>query len=257
MMSPAFRIAQTIVALCASLLVAGAVGNCAGRSSMERELRFDRALYAENLAALRDTSRRLLLEVATLGDSLVVTQRRAVQQEQREDALDNALQIERRAKVAALLEIPRVMSTVGGDVVAASDSSAVGADTRRAHFLIEDARYSGSADVVLPRPPGRPELSLDLGMRPIPLELRIGCSAVSGDGVGAASASVTAPKWARLTLTSVEQEAAVCSPVRARVTTHRGLTTALRARVAVVIGYGVMPTNMRPRAVLAAGVRLW
>ena len=256
MITSAFRIAQTIF-LCASLLLAGAIGNCAGRSSIERELRFDRALYAENLAALRDTSRRFLLQLGSLGDSLAVTQRRAVQQEQRKDALDKALQIERRARVAATLELPRMMSTVGGEVVSASDSAVTGTDTRQAHFQIEEPWYSGSADVALPRAPGRPELSLDLGMRPIPLELRIGCSPGSSDGVGAASASVTVPKWARLTLTSVEQEAAVCSPVKARLTKHRSLTTILRERLAVVIGYGVMATEMTPRGILAAGVRLW
>jgi hypothetical protein len=188
---------------------------------------------------------------------MIVTQRRAVQQEQRGDVLDRALRLERRAKVAATLELPRVRSTVGGDVVASSDSTATGTDTRRAHFVIEEAGYTGNADVAFPRPPGRPELSLDLGMRPIPLELRIGCSAASGDGARAASANMTAPRWAKLTLTSVEQEAAVCASMKARPATHRSLTATVRARVAVVIGYGVTPGEMRPRGVLAAGVRLW
>lgn len=244
--------------LAASYLLVGALASCAGRSAVQRELRFNRALYAENLAAVRDTSRRLQLGVVALGDSLVLTERRAVQQQQRGDALDRALRVERRARVAVRLELPRVMSKTMG-AAAALDSSGGGGgnDVRRAHFTIEQAWYSGSADVALPPAPERPQLSLDLGMRPIPLEVRLGCSARSASGVRRASATVAAPAWAKLTLTNVEQDVVVCSQPVTRAAAHRSLTTVLRERLAIVIGYGVSAGVWKPGPVLAAGVRLW
>ena len=241
--------------LAASYLIVGVLASCAGRSAVERRLRIQEALYSENLAAMQDTSRRLLIRVSTLGESLAITERRAMQREQREDALDKALRLERRARVAAVLEVPRVTGKVGGEVAAASDSGRSTDDVRRAHFRLEETWYDGSADVALPRAPGRPALSLDLGMRPIPLEVRISCSARSGTGVAGASASVTAPRWARLTLTSVEQDPAVCS--RAAMAARQGLTTLLRERLAVVIGYGITAGEWKPGGVVAAGIRLW
>lgn len=265
MMTSAVQIAQRItrgngwrlVLRGVSYLLIWAIASCAGRSSLERKLRFDEATYAENLAAAQDTSRRLSVRVGTLGESLMVTQRRAVQQQQRGDALDRALRLERRARVALTVEVPRVRAAIAGEAAAASDSTANGGDVRRAHFRIEEQWYSGSADVVLPRPPGRPELSLDVGMRLIPLELRIGCSAHSPTGVAGASASVTGPRWAKVTLTRVEQDSGVCAVTEEHARTSRDLTATLRERLALVIGYGVAPGAWRPGAVVAAGVRLW
>ena len=64
MIGSAIRIVAAVVrqrrwlVLAASYLLVGALGSCAGRSAAERELRFDRALYAENLNAVHDTSRQ-------------------------------------------------------------------------------------------------------------------------------------------------------------------------------------------------------
>ncbi|HTR77643.1 MAG TPA: hypothetical protein VMH39_06020 [Gemmatimonadaceae bacterium] len=54
-------------------------------------------LSADTLVASRDTTRVLSIRLAALGDSLAVVQRRALQVDQRADALDRALGLARAA----------------------------------------------------------------------------------------------------------------------------------------------------------------
>ena len=99
------------------------------------------------------------------------------------------------------------------------------------------------------------------------LDVRVGCGATGGNGVGAGSSvraatvSVVPPAWARVGLMRVEQDERVCSPAVVPAGRRaRSVMTSLFDRVGVGVGYfavrtagGVVIAGLG----VGAAVRIW
>jgi len=201
----------------------------------EHRLRHERqstaalALAASNLVAERDSTRDVAnanrRAAAVLGDSLRVVQKRAVQMEQRGDALDRALGGERRARyalTAAVDSLGRVASAPAGV-------------SRHASFTLRQPPYTVAAEVQVPDPPDSARMNLRVALDPIPISARLMCSAPDGHGVRSASVVASSPPWARLRLGRLEQAPELCA--------SPALVTRAPPRVAfgrVVVGVGLV-----------------
>jgi len=233
------------------------------------------ALAADTLVASQDTTRLLTLKLASLGDSLRVEQRRAVQVNQRADALDRALGLERTARESLAATIARYRGVVETDAVretvlvavaaagARAGSAAAGGATvdtlRHGTFDIRQAPYTVRAQVALPPPPAAGAMALAIDLDTVRLEVRLGCGPPNAAGVRAAAATVTGPRWAAIQLGRVEQAPEVCATLGAD-QSRWGLVGRALARVGVSIGYvaGVGAHNTvfaGPGAII--GVKVW
>ncbi len=211
-------------------------------------------LAASNAEAARDSTRDVATTVRRvsnlLGDSLRLVEKRAVQSDQRGDALDRALGRERiertaiSAKVDSLELIARTAPVV--------DSAHT---TRRAHFDLRRAPYTLAVDAALPPPPDSATVAVGIALDPLALDVRVGCAPPDATGIRAASVDVSAPSWARVTLGRVEQSASLCaSPALA--TPSRGPRLRL-APLVVGLGTLIQPTGPRGFGLFAgAGVAL-
>ena len=167
------------------------------------------ALRADSAAAALDTTRRLELG-QVLGDSLAAFARRSIQQPQLDDAVDRALRAHgvelRRAMTVLEATVDRLAVQLASSGSPVEDT----AGTRRARFTIDEPAYQGTADVTVPRPPAAATLDLDVGVRPVVIDLRHGCGPVSPDGIRPAIVNATTPRWLTLTFRRVEQDPGVC-----------------------------------------------
>jgi hypothetical protein len=215
------------------------------------------ALVRDTLEAAADTTRALLMDAALLGDTLRAVERRAIQAEQKADALDRSLRTERVVRDQLQARIATLTAHVQSDT-AISDSAD---GTRRATFDIRDAPYTVRADVTLPRPPQPGAMRLRVELDTLGLALSVACGEPNEFGVRAATARVIAPVWATVRLNRVEQAPSVCAAA-ARLASP-GLASMLRraaARLSVSVGYGA--TRQASGAVVAGpgalvGVRIW
>jgi hypothetical protein len=174
-----------------------------GRLNAERTRTAQLALHATNLAAERDSTRAVAVE---LGDSLRIVEKQVLQVAQRSDALDKALGRERIARYimkGAVDSLERVAF-----VTPAADST----DTiRRARFDVRQPPYTISANVEIPQPPDSARLSLRVALDPIHVEARVTCSPPNGDGIRTASVVAAAPSWATVRFDRLEQSPELCA----------------------------------------------
>jgi len=230
-------------------------------------------LAADTLVASRDTTRVLSLELASLGESLAVVQRRAVQVDQRADALDRALGVERAARDSVTASIASFQGIVRTDTVVVIEPEPGGAgaglpsgsvagrgqdSVRRGTFDIRQAPYTVHAVVGLPVPPATGMMAVAIDLDTLRLDVRLGCGAPSADGVRGASAIVTGPAWVGIQLGRVEQTPGVCNG--AAVGERSGVVARALSRFGVTVGYVAGINNQGkvfagPGAMF--GVKLW
>ena len=222
------------------------------------------ALAADTLQASADTTRALHIEVAALGESLRVSQRRAVQVAQRADALDRSLGLERVARDQLRSTITRLQADVRSDTVFVDSAygerrtarrgafgEARAADERHAAFDLRSAPYSVHADVALPPPPTAGRMDVRIELDTLSLEMRVGCGIANAAGVRPASVTAVSPAWATVRLDRVEQAPGVCAadvrqPGRAR----WWALESILARFGVSVGYVAART---PSGAVVAG----
>ena len=218
------------------------------------------ALAADTLEAAADSTRHIHMKDAALGDSLQLVERRAVQAEQKADALDRALALERVARDRLEVRIARLARVVRSDTLFI-DRPAGTDEIRRAEFRLREAPYTIGATVALPPPPGRGTMDVKVEVDTLGLELRLGCGPPNGLGVRRATASVVAPAWAAVRLDRVEQLPSVCA--RSSPEQSSGFANGWRhlvSRVGFSVGYAA--TRQASGAVVAGpallfGVRVW
>lgn len=160
----------------------------------------------DSLEAARDTTR--LRIVRTRDSVLRVFQRRVIQERQRGDQLDQALQQERRLRVVASLRFDSVLAQVAGTPTFADSDG-----DRSSQFHLRQPPFTVDATAVLPPPPEQGRLVVAVRLDPLPLSLRIGCGPAVR-GVRPATASLVVPPWATVSLDSLSQSPEVClSPI--------------------------------------------
>lgn len=163
-------------------------------------------LIQDSLQATIDTTRIIL---DNYQDSLVVSERRVVQQTQRADELDELLSIERRAKADLSLKVDSLNTLVSGTT--RTDS---GPDTVVADFEGYTQPYTYSATATIPlNVTLQPSLALQIATDPANIGVRLGCrpSNVRED-IKSAVISLTTPSWLTATVDSVSQSPEVCNP---------------------------------------------
>lgn len=208
-------------------------------------------LYEDSLAAVRDTSRELKLEVGVLADGLTAEQRRSVQAKQTNDSLDRALKLERKAHADVTGHVATaVVADSGLRVTAAADTS-----TRKAPFEIRQEPYTIKGTVELPAPPASGTLHLTIVQDPVSIDFRLHCGQRSASGIRPASLTATAPDWFHLKIGEVSQDPSVCNPPSAPARAWRtSWTTLAGLRDRAGLWFGV---TFEGRAIAAAGVRAW
>jgi hypothetical protein len=220
------------------------------RSNEQDRQHFLVALERDSLLAARDTTRTLQAHLASLGDSLHVVSRRAIQTAQHADELDRAIGVERVMRDRLQVRIVALNATVRSDTVVTVVTAAHDA-VRRGTFVVREAPYTARAEVELPAAPEVGRMRLRVELDTLGIEVRVGCGVRDAAGVRAATATVIAPKWVELQLARVEQAVGVCSPEPR----SPSLIARIVARVGVSVGYGVV-RNAVGVGVLA-GVRVW
>lgn len=192
-------------ALVASLGIWGSCKSLEAKHAKERAA--EAALDRSNAMAAADSSRQLAGKVqALLGDSLQAVQRLALQQQQKADALDRALQLERIAAAGLRATIRKLEASIAGAPVLEDTAT----KTRTGSFDYREPPYTIVARVTLPPPPAAGRLQLSVVLDPVPLQLRLGCGPPDVHGIRPASATLTGPPWATLELGAVEQSPDLC-----------------------------------------------
>lgn len=186
-------------------------GSCQShQASKAREQAAQAALALSNEVAANDSTRKLTAAkveaaLALLGDSLQAVQRRAVQQQQRADKLDRALGLERIASAQLTATVRRLEITLA-EAPVVEDA----AGSRSGSWAYRETPYTVEATAVLPKPPAVGTFSARILLDPVPLQLRLGCSPANRDGIREASATLTGPTWAELSLGAIEQSPDLC-----------------------------------------------
>ena len=192
-------------------------------------------LGADSLQAAADSGRSsFFLKMSSLGDSLRVAERRAIQTVQRADVLDRALRLARRVRDSLRVAVDRLRRQARSDTVVADAAD----DERRAVFDVRAAPYTVHAAVVLPRAPQRGTMDVHVGLDTLALEVRVGCGAPTAAGVRPATAVVAGPTWASVRLGRVEQAPGVCAAESATRGAGTSLVRRALERGGVSVGYG-------------------
>jgi len=162
----------------------------------------DNALRVDSLYAVEDTTR------IVFADSLRTFELRAIQAETRADDLDRELDVRSRAR-ADLVVVAEPLDTV---VTSPASIDSVG--SREATLSIYRTPYTVEAHVSIPLEPLPAIWQLRIGLDPIPLNVRLSCATDSDFDVVPAFVQVTAPRWATIGITNVQQEPGICNPVQ-------------------------------------------
>jgi hypothetical protein len=173
---------------------------------------------ASNAIAERDTTRLVLARsralAAVLGDSLRLYQRSVLQLTQHGNALDRALNVERRAQyqLATVIDSLHLSATV----VLTRDAPT---QHPTAHLHLRHPPYTIDAELTLPDSASTAQhsdtlvgLDLHVVLDTLTLGLRLSCGAEDQYGIRAASIEATAPTWAAVRFNRVEQAPEICSP---------------------------------------------
>lgn len=231
---------STLVAavICAGLAAAVAVKDHQLDNARERNGK----LALEKTNAVAASTPTLVVQdpavLKLLGDSVQMYRHLAVQQDQRADALDRALKLERIGKAEMVLQLDSLRrQSIASSQPVTEDSSGI----RRAEFHLRQAPYTVAADVELPPAPNLGRLDLAIALDPINIGIRNWCSPPNADGIRTASTSATAPRWAPVRFGEVQQDPSLCaspalSPQRSR----------LRPTFAAVAGRVFTPTKQDP-----------
>lgn len=158
----------------------------------------DAALRADSTEAANDRQRTLLVR------GLEVQARRIIQMTLERDSLDRDLRVESRLRVAAQIQVARLLATT----TATTEEDTTG--TRRASFNVRQEPYTAHADVALPRPPTPGTLALQVSLDTIGMHARVVCGTAVA-GVRPATLLVDGPPWAAFRLEQLEQDPAVCN----------------------------------------------
>jgi hypothetical protein len=191
------------------------------------------ALRESNTVAERDSTRAVATTnhrvALLLGDSLHLVERRAMQLSQSRDAIDDALDRERRARYTLSMAVDSLTrSTVA---VARHDSAS---DVRHARFVLRQPPYTIAADVDMSLRTDTARIDMRVALDPIHLDARMSCSPPNEDGIRTAAIAATTPVWATVRFDRLEQSPDLCaSPALLR--TQRGRRVEFER---VVIGAG-------------------
>lgn len=225
------------------------------------------ALATSNLIARADSTHEIgqasVAEAnalrAAYGDSMRLFQRRVVQQQQQQDALDKANDQERRGlyDVAIRLDSMRRSIASHGAVTVDTVRPTAGVDSgrpiaiRHADFDLRSVPFTVHASVDMPPAPDTAHLSLAIALDTLSLHLRLACSAPDRNGIRAASIEAAMPDWAHVRFGQVQQSPDICaSPAL----TGRAPTRSLFKWKPVVIGAGrVLIADSKPRWGLFVG----
>jgi hypothetical protein len=181
-------------------ILGGAVAIQTHRLHAEQSAHAKAALEASNLKATADTTREIYRDSLT-----VIRQRLALQVLQRPDSLDRMLRTQR----IALEDLRASITALSARVASTTPVTVDAADVRHGTFDVRDVPYTAHAEVSLPAR-GLGDIDLHVALDTMPLSLRLGCGPANSDGIRAASAAVTAPSWATVTLSRVEQDPGLC-----------------------------------------------
>lgn len=164
----------------------------------------DAALVNANDSARHDTTR-----VVARDSTGVVIARLLLQEHQRSDDLDKALNQLRTMTADLRVQVATLAAHQGSS----ADVARGPGDTLRAHFDVRQVPYTASADVALP-PVGRGALDLRVAIDAATLAVHVGCStAVRPGGVRDAQLTVHSDAWLTVSATRVTQDPQVCSYV--------------------------------------------
>lgn len=168
-------------------------------------------LERDGREAQADTTRRLALALHVLADGTQAVQRRVVQEQQRADALDRALGLERKARFGLGIQVAK-LDTSGTAAQRAGDQP----DVRYIDLDIKASRtqpFTLRGTIVSYPLPQPAHWDLTLALEPIPLRARLGCGAPvrENNGVRPAQFTVEAPAWARVTIENATQDDAICN----------------------------------------------
>lgn len=198
------------------------------------------ALRHDSVVAAADTNRNVAVENATialvLGDSLEMTQRRVVQVKQRNDSLDRALGLERIGKYELTARLDSLQRVVASRSPVTEDSVS---RVRRADFNIRQAPYTVAAAVELPPAPDTGRMDIHIALDQIPVVARLSCAPPNVDGIRSASIEATAPAWASVRFSDVQQSPDLCASPALEA------KPGARLRPALVIGLGLIAPSQR------------
>lgn len=166
----------------------------------------DLSLHVDSLEVAADSTRELTRLADGLASNLRIFQRRALQSELRADELDERLQEESRARLAAELQIDSLRARAEAPVVVDTVT-----DTRSASFDVRQEPFTVAAQVRLPPPPAPGEMDVSVDVDPIGLGVRLTCGETDGR-VRPASVLLTTPEWLTARVDSVRQDPEVCNP---------------------------------------------
>lgn len=251
-LSPVAGLARSVVSLAirrpiatlVAVLIMALTASVVSERRANARLRDDKATLAlahTNDLARRDSTRdvstmnhALVQALGAIGDSLRVFQRQVVQTAQRNDAIDQALQLERRGRYQLTTSVDSLHRVIASRSPVSQDSLSV----RRAEFDVRQAPYTVAMTVELPAPPDTGRVDLHVALDSIPLGLRLSCARPDANGIRAASIEAIAPPWASVRFGSVEQSPELCaSPALTNSTTH-ATGRALVRWTPIVVGAG-------------------
>lgn len=222
--------------------------------SREQTLRDRISFHADSVIASKDTTHlvdlselsKRELEKLKLGDSLQVVQRLMVQAIGKNDVLERALGLERRARLSltAQLDSLRLVVVSPGPVVETPEG------VRSATFQVDSVPFSGTVSVALPRPPAVGSLNLAIGVVPAVFALRVSCgTAPPGSTVRPAVVTTTGPNWLTMTLGRLEQDPATCN----QGTLDSGSRRGHRLGLGCSVGPGLMAVDKVVRTSFLSG----
>jgi hypothetical protein len=166
-------------------------------------------LAAANFAAERDTPRnpgaRDARLSALLADSLRVVEKLVVQQTQRSDAVDRALNRERRPRYQVGVSVDSLR-----EMVAAAKTEPA-ATIARADFEVRRPAFTISAEGEIPPHPDSARMDIRLALDPIPVDARVSCEAPNDLGIRAADVATVSPPWAEVRFGRLQQSPELCA----------------------------------------------
>ena len=158
--------------------------------------------------------------------------RQVVQERERADSLEEELGVERKTRTALVITLDSLKSVDTTTVV--EDSVGV----RSAHFSVEEEAFEGEADVSLPAPPDPGQLWLNLRVRPLQLNIRLGCEIDPTGRASRAYVLAEGPAWSTIGITDVVQAPEICNPPRV-VRSEPWWKTALKLGAGLLVGVAI------------------
>lgn len=169
----------------------------------ERWMRDQLSVEHDLRMAAADTTRLLMLR-----DLDEVWQRRSFQERQRQDSIDRALGLERRARVNMALHFDSLLARATAPVIVLDSG------VRQATFRIDSTPLHGTILATLA--PSRATVEVSLALDSVALDVRLSCGAPPlGSVIRPATVTVIgSPAWATIGLRRVEQDPVLCNAER-------------------------------------------